>query len=1272
MAFGKRSKVRCLIASPCEQGARLGSALSRARGFGSISLVAAVAAAIGFGALILAGPAFAATSHEFSSEFGGSGTNALNDPTGVAVDNSTGASVGDIYVTDTANHRVEKFSPAGSFILMFGKEVNETKVKGAASEAEQNVCTAASLDTCKPGAPSSASGSFETPTFIAVDNSSGPSAGDVYVGDTGDNLVSKFDEEGALIKTWGSTGQVEGSPTEVFGPLAGIAVDHSGNLLVYGTNERMFRFEASGKFSVTFATLPEYLSYGAPRGVAPAGIAVDPEGNFYKVDTPGAVVKLSETGNLLELPGCHSQWGCVWDGGSENGTGIAIDPRTGDLYVDQGGTSIDHFLSNCPLSQTNYYYSCTPADMFGSSTHLDSAKGLAIDANSEIVYVADTGENQIAVFSPFVLPTISLEEPTNVEPSSVTLNGHIDPGTGAGTEVLNCRFEYGYDTSYGLGALPCSPAPHFTSASNVSVNLSSLSQGARYHYRLVAENSRGEVFQTNDATISTAQEPSFENVTSSDVTATTAILSAKINPNGRETSYHFDFGPTTAYGQSSPQTSVGHGTTAVPIELHLEHLQSGLTYHFRLVAENSEGTNSSEDQTFGFYPSSCPNELLRQESGSGGLPDCRGYELVSPANAGDVILFPSSGPNTGQATDPARLAYAGGWGLVPNSGEPSNSYGDLYVATRTDEGWETKYIGLPSSKNYASGGPPWASGQGMGFPLFWQTGVLANSSLSKIVDWDDGHAPFSGSGYLGEGPGEDSSNAPYIWESTTGKLIDRWPTNLGVVPGGEGFRGETTASSDLSHFVFSSDIEFVPGAASGDVYDDNTVTDEIAVASETETGAGIEGAEPVQVSADGSHILMSVGGGLCTGILQRAPLCGAGQLYMRVNDAVTYEIAAGHVVNYLGMTSDGSKIYFTSNEPLNSEDTNTSTNLYMWNEAEPSKLTLISKANGTTAVGSDSCDATWTEKCDAAPVNVTSQANFYGGRGGNGRSDSFIASENGDIYFYSPAQLDGKKGIEGGRNLYVFRNGQVQFVTTLTTEAIRMDVSPNGSHMAFITTSQVTGYNNGGYQEMYSFDPASGKITCDSCIPDGEPPTSNVYGSQNGLFMTNDGRTLFSTEDALVPQDTNKAEDVYEFVDGRAQLISSGTGGAPFVHEGVIGEQTIPGLIGVSADGTDAYFSTTDVLVGQDLNGQELKIYDARVGGGFPFVNPAPPCAAADECHGPVSSPPTSPGYGAAASLGAGGNARPSSNASRHKKRSQAKVRRKRKHTRRGQSRGSK
>ncbi len=504
------------------------------------------------------------------------------------------------------------------------------------------------------------------------------------------------------------------------------------------------------------------------------------------------------------------------------------------------------------------------------------------------------------------------------------------------------------------------------------------------------------------------------------------------------------------------------------------------------------------------------------------------------------------------------------------------------------------------------------------------------------------------------------------WKTATGAEVDRWPTDLGSVQGGEEFEGEPTAAADLSHFVFSSNMAFAPGGVPGDIYDDNTVTDEISIASRSEAGR-IEGAEPVQVSSNGSHILMSVGGGLCNGILQQAPLCGAGQLYMRVDDASAFQIAPGHVVDYLGMTAEGSKLYFTSNEQLiEGEETDANTELYMWSQEGAEKghpLSLISKPNGGTD-NTNTCNAPWTSNCDTVPVDVTSQAASYAGLGGNGRSDSFIASESGDIYFYSPSQLDGQKGIEGGRNLYLYHNGQVQFVTTLTSEATRMDVSPDGGHMAFITASQITGFDNAGLTEMYSFTPETGRIVCDSCAPDGEPPTSNVYGAQNGLFMTNDGRAFFFTENALVPQDSNQAEDVYEFVDGRPQLITSGTGPS-FIHYGVVGEQTIPGLIGVSANGTDVYFGTTEVLVGQDLNGQEMKIYDARTDGGFPFVSPSAPCAAADECHGAGSSPLANPSNGTGAHLGSGGSAQPAAATAHGKRKKRKAAGRHRRHHRR-------
>ena len=62
--------------------------------------------------------------------FEGAGAGQLGFAEGVAVDNDQlSLSHRDVYVVDIGNHRVEKFTPAGEFLLMFGGEVNETAHK---------------------------------------------------------------------------------------------------------------------------------------------------------------------------------------------------------------------------------------------------------------------------------------------------------------------------------------------------------------------------------------------------------------------------------------------------------------------------------------------------------------------------------------------------------------------------------------------------------------------------------------------------------------------------------------------------------------------------------------------------------------------------------------------------------------------------------------------------------------------------------------------------------------------------------------------------------------------------------------------------------------------------------------------------------------------------------------------------------------------------------------------------------------------------------------
>jgi len=1165
--------------------------------------VGLIAAAIGL--LAFAVPALA-TSHGFKTTFAGSGTNALSNPTDVAVDNSTGPSAHDVYVTDPANHRVEKFTPSGEFLLMFGKDVNETTAG--------NVCPEHPGDTCKVGNEGSSPGAFTSPTFVVAD-SSPTGGGDIYVGDTGDGSVSKFDSSGNLVTSWGGSGQLTG-----FGSMNGIAVDPAGNLFV--ETGSVSWYEQSGA---------HHSEFGDPRGTSPAGLAVDAEDNLYKVDAYPNVTKFSDTG--IDLAD-------TLDGGAASG--LTIDPSTNNLFVDESGGSINQFALNCGEG-------CAPIETFGGGD-LSGAQGLSIDGTSDTVYVANTGAGNVAVFE-YIAPSVTTSTPSNVTETSATLNGHVDPGVHG--EIVECNFEYGFSNSYSLGIVPCEQGSHISSATDVTAKLTGLQPKTKYHYRLVATNEHGGVGDGRDETLLTTGPPVVDTFFASHLGATTATLNAKITPDGVATKYYFEYGTSTAYGQTAPSPP-GELTeelfTSHPVEEHLSGLQEGATYHFRVVVINENGKLVTADQSFNFSPPACPNEHVRQQTGAGYLPDCRAYELVSPSNEGNLTPFPYPAPASEQATEPSRLAYAGAFGIIPGVGEPSNVVGDMYVATRTSKGWVSKYVGLPSSQNFMMGGPPWAASNNIYGPALWQEGVIANPSLSEIVDWSDG---LPSGGYSGECPCIGSSNAPYVWESTTGDLIGRFPTNLGSVPNGDEFSGGTLVSRDLSHFVFASNIAFAEGGIPGDTYDNNTVTGSTADVSR-EPGGADKQAPTIKVSSEGSHILMTTNG----------------ELYMRVNDVATYEIAPGHPVNYVGMTADGSKVYFTTEEHLTHEDEqHGGTSLFMWSEQgekEGHPLALISKGDNPGKPGepgnTNSCTAFWTSQCGIVPISFGGYEQLIGGLGGNcgyaptcQPSDSYIASGNGDIYFYSPEQLEGSKGTANQQNLYVYRNGHVQYVTTFTPGSelctsqnfgtfcsngpvARMDVSPDDSHMAFITASQVTSYENNKHAEMYSYEPSTGRLNCDSCIPSGAPPTGELFGSQNGLFMTNDGRTFFSTTDALVPQDTNQNEDVYEYIEGRPQLITSGTspGNENF---GFVGAQTYPGLVGVSANGTDVYLSTFEVLVGQDENGNNLKLYDARTDGGFSFVPPPPECAAADECHGPGSSAPPNPVDGTGSNLGSGGNA---------------------------------
>lgn len=983
----------------------------------------------------------------------------------------------------------------------------------------------------------------------------------------------------------------------------------------------------------------------------PQKLDVDASGDIYTVEF-GRLQKLTpQPGNPGFLPTAFASGG---------GTDIAVGPA-GHVFVSRAFPS---GASTCPegepsigetrvleftadgLTLVDTHIPCSEFKGVSVSTE---TRGIDVDSATGWIYVVKAGENRLKrVFAaaPDPLPdanVLSIDEITQGEATiHATVKPNISPGfTNSAYAVYTLQYKLSSDSSWTTFDSNVPVGAGF-SAIPITAYLAGLNPNSSYDVRLLAtkelaptefatQKYLGGIKESPVATFATEPgPPRIDAFFTSKVSATSADLHAKINPLGQDTSYRFEYGTTPEYGTSVPipDEVITASQSSEEVVQGITGLNGG-TYHFRVVATNDSGTTVTGDQTFNFYPPSCPNESLRQQTGASYLPDCRGYELVSPPQAGNVILFPVSvasfsalsvNPTATDATAPARFAYSGIIGGIEGSGDFTAVINDTYVATRMPTEWVTRYTGRKGSEGSVHGGPPPAEDPSG----FAQGLALGDRKLDRFIDWDYGQKGFGN--VFKEG-----SYAPYLYDSE-GNFLTRLPTNVSEVPGAEddliegGFNGDAKPSPDFTHYVFSTpDLVFAPGGligAPGSVYDNNVDDGSVVVVSKTETDqdipAGTGGSNEViripAVSTDGSHILMSTKGGSGT------------HLYMSIDRGPALDVSLGKTgenepVNFIGMTDDGEVVYFSTALQMTADDHDTSVDLFQWRADAPDSLTRVSE--GPAAGGdTDSCIASWTAKCNAVVVSPGAS------------TDDVVSTESGDVYFYSPERLIGGKGVPGQKNLYVYREGTLQFVAALPTNAVldRIQIVPNGRYMAMLTRAKLTAYDNQNFLEMYTYDAESGAIQCVSCVPDGTPPTKDVEASQNGIFLTNDGRAFFTTGDPLVAQDINgKLRDVYEFVENRPQLISSGAAPRDF-------ERIALGLIGVSRDGVNVYFSTIESLVGQDLNGPFLKFYDARTGGGFPFVPPGAPCGAADECHGPASSAPAALPAGTGASLGDGGN----------------------------------
>jgi DNA-binding beta-propeller fold protein YncE len=244
----------------------------------------------------------------------GLGPGEFNGPYGVAVDGR-----GDVYVLDSRNNRVQKFSPDGRFLTMWGANGGD-------------------------GSYGARPGELSDPRGIDADRH-----GFVYVADHGNHRIQKFSSDGRLLAVWGRNGGdgSAGSGPGEFEQPRGVTTDSAGNVYVAEKlNHRIQKLSPDGRFVTCWGKNGGTGGGDAAIGSAPGefnlpyDVAVDERDDVYVTDTSNTrVQKFTADGRFLFA------WGGPGSGAGQfhDPYGVDTDCRSTVYVTDEGNDRVQRF-----------------------------------------------------------------------------------------------------------------------------------------------------------------------------------------------------------------------------------------------------------------------------------------------------------------------------------------------------------------------------------------------------------------------------------------------------------------------------------------------------------------------------------------------------------------------------------------------------------------------------------------------------------------------------------------------------------------------------------------------------------------------------------------------------------------------------------------------------------------------------------------------------------------------------------------------------------------